>query len=271
MTTCRFRFYVAVFSTGILLSSSARATNTSIHTFTYQGQLTDGTGTNPLLDIVSIEISILSPSGGGCLLYDEMQSGINLTTTNGLFAIQIGSDVGDAKRTASDPGLTMQQVFANTGSVAASTPYCPSGYTPAADDGRQLEFIITPSSGISVTLSPDQLIASVPYAQVAESIQGIIPANLIQVNSANNLSQATAETLTNGSDASALHTHDSLYLKANDSTAQNVGSGGLYTAGALGVGTSSATSGTQVQVDASAATSKGLVVQAASGQTAQSL
>jgi hypothetical protein len=142
------------------------------YTFTYQGKALNAAGTSPLLTTVSFTLSLTDPTGA-CILYQETQSGINLLTTNGIFALQVGSAVGAGKRTASDPGLTMTQVFANAGNqLVAASGACSSGYTPAANDTRLLHVVVTPSSGSAITISPDLSISSVPNAMVAETLQG---------------------------------------------------------------------------------------------------
>jgi hypothetical protein len=140
--------------------------------FTYQGKALNAAGTSPLLTTVSFTLSITDPSGA-CTLYQESQSSINLGTTNGIFALQVGSNIGDPKRTASDPGLVMSQIFANAGNqLVAASGSCTSGYTPAVGDTRKLHVIITPSTGSPITISPDLSVNAVPNAMVADTLQG---------------------------------------------------------------------------------------------------
>jgi microcystin-dependent protein len=147
--------------------------------FTYQGKALNAAGTSPLLTTVSFTLSITDPSGA-CILYQESQSSINLATTNGLFALQVGSPIGASKRTVgTDPGLSMTQVFANAGlQLVTASGACTAGYTPAANDVRKLHVVITPSSGSPITVSPDLSINTVPNSLVAETLQGLTPANL---------------------------------------------------------------------------------------------
>src|SRR4051812_41745464 len=75
--------------------------------FTYQGRFYNAARTAPLSDVVDVVLGIYDPTGT-CLLYEESQSNIDLTGTNGLFAVQVGSIQGDAKRVVgSDQNLTM--------------------------------------------------------------------------------------------------------------------------------------------------------------------
>jgi hypothetical protein len=150
-------------------------------TFTYQGKALNAAGTSPLITTVSFTLSITDPLAL-CVLYQETQSNINLATTNGTFSLQVGSTTGASKRTANDPGLTMIQVFANAGTqLVAAGGTCTSGYTPAANDTRKLHVVITPSGGSAITVSPDLSINAVPNAMVAETLQGLTPANLAPV------------------------------------------------------------------------------------------
>jgi microcystin-dependent protein len=153
----------------LLISNSWAAQPTS---FTYQGKALNAAGTAPLTTTVSFTLSITDPSGA-CILYQEGQTGINLSTTNGLFALQVGSALGSKRTVGTDPGLTMTQIFANAGTqLVAASGSCTSGYTPAVGDTRKLHVVVTPTSGSPITISPDLSINSVPNSLVADSLQG---------------------------------------------------------------------------------------------------
>jgi hypothetical protein len=141
--------------------------------FTYEGKVLNSAGTAPLTSVVSFKLSIYDPTGT-CLLYQEQQANIDLSQTNGLFAVQVGSAIGAAKRVGgADQGLAMTAVFANNGQIlAASTTGCTAGYTPAANDIRLLRVAVT-NGGSTVTISPDLQINAVPNALVAETVQGV--------------------------------------------------------------------------------------------------
>ena len=216
-------------------STSAYAVQDSPQTFGFQGRFYDQNGVAPLLDTVNVTIGIYSDVGG-CLLYEESESALDLSTTNGMFAYSIGSLPGSPKRTARDSGRTMAQIFANGSSI---TGFGGCIYTPGQGAPRNIHVAVTPlSTGVLVDLSPDQTINAVPIATVAETLQGIAPTGFIQTNGPANLSQLTVQQLTNASDASTLHNHDSLYVKLSGGTAQSLGTGITYTLGKLGIGTS---------------------------------
>jgi hypothetical protein len=165
-----------------LCTFNAMAADEAPQSFTYQGELMNEQGTAPLAEVVSIEVGIYDPSDT-CLLYQEEQTGLDLTQTAGEFSIQIGSALHATKRTAQDQGLTMAEVFSNGGMILApSTANCTAGYTSQAGDERLLRFIITPQSGSPTPLSPDQVLASVPQAFVAQTLQGIGPTGFLQTN-----------------------------------------------------------------------------------------
>jgi hypothetical protein len=212
--------------------------------FVLTGRLyTQAGGTTPLIDVVDLVLGIYDPSGN-CLLYEEAQSNIDLNTSEGAFSIQVGSNQGAAQRSGNDLGLSMSKIFANSGTqIRSSGGICTGGYTPAIFDGRKLRIMVTPqSTHVSLTL-PDQVIGSQPNAVVAQTLQGLAPTGFIQsaagVSGQAGVSLASLTTLTGGSstDASSLHSHDSLYVKlSSGGTSSNLGSGIAYTTGSLGVG-----------------------------------
>lgn len=142
--------------------------------FTYEGRLYDNAG-DPLNDnSVTFKFQIRSATGA-CVLYEETQT-VDLSgssETAGVFALQVGSVIGAAKRSAGDASLPMATVFANKGTQirAAHATYCPGGYTPTATDDRVLRVIVD-ASGTPETLWPDAKISAAPYANVAGSLNG---------------------------------------------------------------------------------------------------
>ena len=189
--------------------------------FTFQGQLLNADGTAALTATVSFTLGVYSPDGA-CLLYEETKAGVDLSATQGLFSVTVGSAKGDVtKRTGHDPNLTMAQIFANTGALtrAPGSPQCAAGYVAGLGDARTLRVTVTPNGGSAVTLSPDQLIDSAPQAMVAETLQGIGPQGFVQIsgnNGAYTVTKAALDTLTGVggvADASTLHNHDSSYVK----------------------------------------------------------
>jgi microcystin-dependent protein len=147
------------------------------YSFTYQGKVLNSAGTAPLTSVVSLLLSIYDPTGT-CLLYQEQQANIDLSQTNGTFAVQVGSATGSSKRTLLDQGLSLPLIFANNGAILnTATSNCTAGYTPGTNDIRVLRVAVT-TGGSTVTISPDLQINAVPNAMVAETLQG---QNLTQV------------------------------------------------------------------------------------------
>jgi len=172
----------------LLMDSSAMALNESPQTFTLDGQLFQVGTETPLLDAnAKLTVQIINPNGT-CLLYSETQY-VDTTSSDGYFHINVGSATGAVKRAAGDPGRTMSQIFQNTVAIAAadvSGQTCAGAtYTPAAGDVRYFRIIVTPSAtNVADTLTPDLVIDSVPQAIVAQSLQGLERASILQVNNA---------------------------------------------------------------------------------------
>jgi microcystin-dependent protein len=239
-----FRSSMWALSFFLLTTFSASAAEVS-QSFTYQGRFYNSSGNAPLSDVVNLVLGVYDPSGN-CLLYEETQGNIDLTATNGLFAVQVGSTTSASQRSSSDPGLTMAQVFANPSTqVRATAANCLGGYTPAAGDSRVLRVTVTPHSTlVPSTLVPDLIIGAQASSIVAQSLQGLASTDFIQaaagVAGQAGVSLASLTTLTGGSstDASSLHNHDSLYVKlSGGGTSSNLGSGIAYTTGNIGIGT----------------------------------
>src|SRR4051794_12374337 len=93
--------------------------------FVYQGRFFNAAGTAPLLETVDITFTIYSPDGQ-CLLYQEQHPSVDLSATNGLFSVKIGSPVPapGIRTPVVDPGLSMPAVFSNTG-IALRAPGSP--------------------------------------------------------------------------------------------------------------------------------------------------
>lgn len=162
---------------GLLVAGTAWASNPE--SFIYQGRLTDLNG-NPSTGMVALRFQILNPNKS-CLLYEETQS-LDLTATQGLFTMAVGSPVGSAKRTVNDSGLSMTAIFSNGAQAFGVSTPCPSGYTPSSGDGRYMRVTVTPALGTADTLAPDQYIGSVPFATTATTLQGKQPGDFIQTD-----------------------------------------------------------------------------------------
>jgi len=211
---------------------SAAHAKTNAQTFTYQGRFLKPDGSAPLSDVVDVTFSIYDPLMS-CLLYEETQTDVDLTSTNGFFSLSVGSAFPSTKRTANDPHLSMATVFSNAAPILGAGG---CSYSPIDGQNRKLRVTIIPhATGVPTVLSPDQDINSVPQAQTAETLQGLAPEGFIQSASGvvgqNNVSLNTLKTLTDGSDASSLHNHDSRYVQLGGVNPTNLGGNGAFTNG----------------------------------------
>lgn len=196
-----------------LCAHSSRSYALQDPAFRYEARLYTNDGT-PLSETVNVISQIYSPTGS-CLLYEERNNTIDLTATSGYLSLSVGSTIGAAKRGAMDPGLSMIQVLANNSHHGLAlrnvgSPNCSAGYTALSGDTRILRTIVKDSSNRTI-MTLDEAIYQQPYASVADSLQGLSPTHIIQASGS--VSSANLSILTSGGDASALHHHDSRYLK----------------------------------------------------------
>jgi hypothetical protein len=141
----RFSFAYALLFAFAIGSSSLWAGEVPAY-FTYQGRLLNSSGTAPLTSTVDLKFQIYNP-GGTCLLYEELESGVDLSLTAGVFATQVGSGLGSSKRTVKDPALTMSQIFSNRNTSvrlddSSTTNTCPGGYIGTTGDSRLLRVTV---------------------------------------------------------------------------------------------------------------------------------
>lgn len=187
--------------------STAKAANVA-QGFIYSGQVLTNSGEDKVTSTVDITFDILAPNG--CLLYEEKQSGLDLSKTNGKVQIPVGTQVSSDKRTANDPGYSLEDIFLNS-KTFPPTASCQDGYVSKSGDVRSLRVKISVAGSPTLTLSPDLQLSTMGGAFVAQSLQGKHPSDFIAVE--NQVTQESTDLLTNGQDASSLHNHDSLYLK----------------------------------------------------------
>ncbi|NQZ00663.1 MAG: hypothetical protein HRT45_08345 [Bdellovibrionales bacterium] len=183
----------------------------SPQSFTYQGELLDNLG-DPSTETISVRFQILNEAGD-CILYEEEQTGVDLSLTAGFFALSVGGPLASPKRTGNDQALEMHDIFSNAPAekLTIGTANCTSGYTPASGEKRRLRVTIIGVGGTD-TLSPDQMIDSVPFALNSFSLQGMTPTDFVRHTVTD--MQTLVEDLVNGT--------SNLYLRADGTNAANV-------------------------------------------------
>jgi hypothetical protein len=146
--------------------------------FTYQGQIIKPDGQALEGSNVTFTIDLIDPSlpdSTSCVLYSEQHT-LNMTGSNGVFEIEVGSGVSVATDYAAIS--TVGDALSNAGTITAVTGGCVD-YTPGVNDGRQLRLTFEDGSSGPITITQNHDIVSVPYAYSAASINGLTPADLL--------------------------------------------------------------------------------------------
>ena len=151
---------VLVIATAILWSGSVLASPGSL---TYQGRIVQSNGTPLTFNSVSFIFKVTDPTGG-CVIYQEQLNGYDMTNSNGIFDVPIGS--GSVSYPA-DGSLGLLDSFNNSKVFTCSGG---ASYTPGTSDGRKLRVQFFDGSGWQ-TISPDSVIRSVPFAGYSLSAQ----------------------------------------------------------------------------------------------------
>ncbi|MEK2645801.1 tail fiber domain-containing protein [Bdellovibrio sp. BCCA] len=192
----------------------------------FQGRLTD-TGGVPINTPVTVKYRIYPPTGS-CYLYEDTQS----VSPNafGIFSVLIG-----ATGHSTGPGNNFANIFNNSSPGISDS--CSGVYVPVANDWRRIEVLVD-----GVPFSDMQTVGAAPFSFNTNMLEGKRAADFIAKDAT--VTQAALTSLLNGSDASSLHNHDSLYAKIDGS---NSYTGNISTTGNVGVGTSSATADVDIQ------------------------
>ncbi|WP_373998758.1 hypothetical protein [Bdellovibrio bacteriovorus] len=156
----------------IALSYFGTEANGAPTTLTYQGRILRSDGTPLEHSNVSFIFQITNPSGQ-CIIYQEQVTGVNMTNSKGVFDVPIGAGLINFPLSG---GFTVLNAFNNSTSYTcgACVGYsCVNGtstYTPLSSDSRVLRVQFHDGSGWR-TISPDNLIRSVPFSGYALSAQ----------------------------------------------------------------------------------------------------
>ncbi|QDK38470.1 tail fiber domain-containing protein [Bdellovibrio sp. NC01] len=133
------------------------------NTLTYQGRILKADGAPLEFHNVSFLFEITNPTGS-CVIYREQVNGINMTGSQGVFDVPIGSGT---KLYPADPLFKMLDSFNNNGNFT-----CDGGvtFTPQSDSIRVLKVQFYDGVGWNA-ISPSSEIRSVPFAGFAMSAE----------------------------------------------------------------------------------------------------
>ncbi|MCB0347675.1 MAG: hypothetical protein KDD37_02520, partial [Bdellovibrionales bacterium] len=131
--------------------------------FTYQGRAFQSDGTTPLTGTATFSVQIRS-ADGNCLIYEETHSGVDLTSSVGFFALNVGDGTASS-------GLGLSDAFSNLAANKATlSGTCGGVYSPLNQDSRVLRVTVDVGGG-PISLD-DQYIYTVPQALVADTLNG---------------------------------------------------------------------------------------------------
>ncbi len=160
--------YIMVLMAGWLglCGSPAFAAPENPETFNFDGILLDTGTSNPMTGPVNLRFEILDGSAS-CVLYKEDHLSIALDAGGG-FSLPVGTGTSKVQSF----GTGWKAIFANKGSTGGFTG-CGAGVNLAPGSIRQLRVTV---NGATV-LIPNFAINAVPYATIADSIQGYGPSD----------------------------------------------------------------------------------------------
>ncbi|WP_415061402.1 tail fiber domain-containing protein [Bdellovibrio sp.] len=185
-------FLVLIKMALLLLTSPSWAVNKGI---SFQTFIKSPNGTTVNATGLTVNAKVLAPNG--CILREENFS--NVDVVNGYMNIIVTKGtVGGADR-----GFSVQKIFDNTPLVITgltcvnadgSVNGAVTSYTPSSSDIRKLR--------ISTLLGSDTIIAdfnlrSVPFASNAETVNGKVDTDFVNINNSQKLSQANVESIFN--------------------------------------------------------------------------
>lgn len=164
------RFVVLFWIT--LVSAVSLATTNGPGTFSFEGQLKDGSGNPYTSSTTQVRFDVLNPAAN-CILFADERT-LDLSTTGGYFSVNVGGSPvwGD------DINRVFQNRYQITGRQADRVTAC--NFTGTSGNHRLLRIHVF-NGTVWETLSPDQVITSTPNAANAESVQGYSLENIALV------------------------------------------------------------------------------------------
>ncbi|HEY1080154.1 MAG TPA: tail fiber domain-containing protein, partial [Bdellovibrio sp.] len=163
----------------IFLAAQALAVSASPGSlFTYEGVLTDTTGT-PITTSQSVKFQVLA---GACVLYEETQNIV--PGSEGEFSVVVGAGT----RTDSTTN-TADRIFASAGTVECSDS---ASISVSGFGNRSLRVTVG-----ATTLSPDVTLGNVPSAINAQKLADKGPQDFVNVNASSGVTQTNVESIFN--------------------------------------------------------------------------
>jgi hypothetical protein len=165
----------------LLFSAHIWAVPTS---FYYQGIATDSSGTAISGPIgLKLQVGGLNGSGDFCILWEEVFSSVPVSSA-GAFQVEVGG--GTSTFNISFINALSSSSFASV----SPTNTCGGSFTVTSPRFLRAHYY---NGSMYLALSPDVTLAGAPYSAVAQTLQGKLPSDLIQVNTSTQLSQGNLE------------------------------------------------------------------------------
>ena len=190
----RVRFKALAFMLGSALgacsaASIAHAQSSVPAALSLSGGLYNPDGSPIQQSSVDFKIEIYD-KGASSLLYTEQHPAQDLSNSNGMFSFLVGSGTSATNHVSGGSSLSAS-LFLNPGTTVPVAG-CASGVVLSPGDLRLIRVYYNSGSGY-VAMTPDVPLVSSAYAMVADTLQGKVAADFIQVNGTSSLNQTNAE------------------------------------------------------------------------------
>lgn len=147
---------------------------------TVEGRLTDAAGIIPIeAASVTFHLDIYSPAPTSCLLYSESHV-VNMSGSKGYFNLALGQ--GSRSGVNFEDTSSLLEAMDNSQPMTPTSCVSGSTFTPTTDASRFLEISYDSGSGLQV-LSQKIEIGAVQYSNYAQTLQGKVPTDFVQINS----------------------------------------------------------------------------------------
>ncbi|UOF02547.1 autotransporter outer membrane beta-barrel domain-containing protein [Bdellovibrio reynosensis] len=170
------RYSILMF--GLLMATIAYAEGPkSVH---ISGRILDNSSDLPLA-AANVDFKVQILSSDNCLLYEEQHLGKDLSTSEGVFSISVGTGTAAVNVYAAagqeQSRENLLKVFSNSSATVnalqsahqgSESTVCSGSYTPAAGDIRKVKIIFDTGTGGARAILPYYQVGTVPYAMVAQ-------------------------------------------------------------------------------------------------------